>query len=414
MRSRKRGALAGQAGSVEVGPGVEQELVEADRELALRDHRPVGPPVGIGHHRAHETAILALDAEEVDPHPRRRHPAPGIQNVRRHVALGHRLLPRCRRHPRRTPAALTRRSTLKNLRGEFESRRPPAGLDGGAGGERCMRYPRNMQGYGGRPPFADWPGGANVAVQFVLNYEEGGENSLLHGDAASEGFLSEIPGAQPWPGQRHWNMESVYEYGARAGFWRLRDLFVSRGVPRHHLRRRHRPRPLARPGRGDAGGRLGDRHPRPDAGSTTATTPARPRRPDMRRGDPPPHRGRRRAAARLVHRPDLDPHRRARLPRPGSSTRSPTPTTTTFPTGSSTPAASSSSSPTASRPTTCGSRRGRSPPRRTSSPTSRTPSTSSTPRARRARRRCSPSASTAASSAGRAASPGSRASSTTS
>ena len=94
-----------------------------------------------------------------------------------------------------------------------------------------MRYPRNMQGYGGRPPFADWPGGANVAVQFVLNYEEGGENSLLHGDAASEGFLSEIPGAQPWPGQRHWNMESVYEYGARAGFWRLRDLFVSRDVP---------------------------------------------------------------------------------------------------------------------------------------------------------------------------------------
>ena len=94
-----------------------------------------------------------------------------------------------------------------------------------------MRYIRNMQGYGGNPPDADWPGGAKVAVSLVLNYEEGGENCLLHGDAASEGFLSEIPGAQPWPGQRHWNMESVYEYGARAGFWRLRDLFVSRGVP---------------------------------------------------------------------------------------------------------------------------------------------------------------------------------------
>jgi OHCU decarboxylase len=94
-----------------------------------------------------------------------------------------------------------------------------------------QRYPRNMLGYGGRPPFADWPGGANVAVQFVLNYEEGGENCLLHGDAASEAFLSEIPGAQPWPGMRHWNMESVYEYGARAGFWRIRDLFVSRAVP---------------------------------------------------------------------------------------------------------------------------------------------------------------------------------------
>ncbi|MER2510251.1 MAG: allantoinase PuuE [Amaricoccus sp.] len=93
------------------------------------------------------------------------------------------------------------------------------------------RYPRNTQGYGGEPPAADWPGGANIAVQFVLNYEEGGENCLLHGDAGSEAFLSEIPGAQPWPGKRHWNMESVYEYGARAGFWRLRDLFVGRGVP---------------------------------------------------------------------------------------------------------------------------------------------------------------------------------------
>jgi OHCU decarboxylase len=94
-----------------------------------------------------------------------------------------------------------------------------------------MRYPRNMQGYGGTPPAADWPGGARIAVQFVLNYEEGGENCLLHGDAASEAFLSEVPNAQPWPGMRHWNMESIYEYGARAGFWRLRDLFVSRGAP---------------------------------------------------------------------------------------------------------------------------------------------------------------------------------------
>jgi peptidoglycan/xylan/chitin deacetylase (PgdA/CDA1 family) len=63
--------------------------------------------------------------------------------------------------------------------------------------------------------------GAHVAVQFVLNYEEGGENCVLHGDAASEAFLSEIVGAAPWPGKRHWNMESIYEYGARAGFWRL-------------------------------------------------------------------------------------------------------------------------------------------------------------------------------------------------
>ncbi|MEN3792368.1 allantoinase PuuE [Fulvimarina sp. MAC3] len=78
-----------------------------------------------------------------------------------------------------------------------------------------------MAGYGATPPTANWPNGAKIAVQFVLNYEEGGENNILHGDAASEGFLSEITGAQPWPGQRHWNMETIYEYGSRAGFWRV-------------------------------------------------------------------------------------------------------------------------------------------------------------------------------------------------
>ncbi|MEQ9260971.1 MAG: allantoinase PuuE [Roseovarius sp.] len=93
------------------------------------------------------------------------------------------------------------------------------------------RYPRDMRGHGPRPPDPRWPGGARIAVQIVLNYEEGGENCLLHGDAASEAFLSEIPGAQPWPGQRHWNMESVYDYGARAGFWRLYRLFTARDIP---------------------------------------------------------------------------------------------------------------------------------------------------------------------------------------
>ncbi|RYH04296.1 allantoinase PuuE [Salipiger sp. IMCC34102] len=84
-----------------------------------------------------------------------------------------------------------------------------------------MTYPRDMIGYGARTPDPKWPGDANIAVQIVVNYEEGGENNILHGDPASEGFLSEIPGAVPWPGQRHWNMETIYEYGARAGFWRL-------------------------------------------------------------------------------------------------------------------------------------------------------------------------------------------------
>ncbi|MEP0047986.1 MAG: allantoinase PuuE [Roseobacter sp.] len=81
-----------------------------------------------------------------------------------------------------------------------------------------------MTGYGGAVPAAQWPNGAKIAVQIVLNYEEGGENNILHGDAASEAFLSEITGAAPWQGQRHWNMESIYEYGSRAGFWRVHKL----------------------------------------------------------------------------------------------------------------------------------------------------------------------------------------------
>lgn len=93
------------------------------------------------------------------------------------------------------------------------------------------RYPRDFTGYGATPPEACWPNGARIAVQFVLNYEEGGENNILHGDAASEAFLSEIVGAAPWPDQRHWNMESIYDYGARAGFWRLHRLFTEAHVP---------------------------------------------------------------------------------------------------------------------------------------------------------------------------------------
>ena len=92
-------------------------------------------------------------------------------------------------------------------------------------------YPRDLIGYGRNPPDPRWPGGANIAVQFVLNYEEGGENSILHGDAASEAFLSEIVGAQALHGVRHMNMESIYEYGSRAGFWRLHRMFTERGMP---------------------------------------------------------------------------------------------------------------------------------------------------------------------------------------
>ena len=92
-------------------------------------------------------------------------------------------------------------------------------------------YPRDMVGYGEHPPNADWPGGARIAVQFVLNYEEGAERSVLHGDEVAEYFLSEMVGAQPVAGARHVAMESLYEYGSRAGFWRVRRLFDELNVP---------------------------------------------------------------------------------------------------------------------------------------------------------------------------------------
>jgi putative urate catabolism protein len=91
-------------------------------------------------------------------------------------------------------------------------------------------YPRDMVGYGRTPPSFRLPGEARIAVQFVLNYEEGGENCVLDGDPASETFLSEIIGAQAFA-DRHLSMESLYEYGSRAGFWRLHRLFTGRGIP---------------------------------------------------------------------------------------------------------------------------------------------------------------------------------------
>ena len=91
-------------------------------------------------------------------------------------------------------------------------------------------YPRDLVGYGQQPPHPQWPGGARLALQFVINYEEGAENSVLHGDAGSETFLSEIIGAAAYP-DRHMSMESLYEYGSRAGFWRLHRLFTEFNMP---------------------------------------------------------------------------------------------------------------------------------------------------------------------------------------
>ncbi|NKC12995.1 MAG: allantoinase PuuE [Gammaproteobacteria bacterium] len=92
-------------------------------------------------------------------------------------------------------------------------------------------YPRDLFGYGPTPPQPQWPNQARIAVQFVINYEEGAERCVLHGDAGSEAFLSEIIGAAPYSGVRHMSMESLYEFGARCGFWRLHRLFTERQIP---------------------------------------------------------------------------------------------------------------------------------------------------------------------------------------
>lgn len=94
-----------------------------------------------------------------------------------------------------------------------------------------MNYPRDLVGYGRNPPDPQWPGDACIAVQFVVNYEEGGESNILHGDPSSEWLLSEVVGAEPWPGERNPNLESLYEFGSRAGFWRLWRTFTERDLP---------------------------------------------------------------------------------------------------------------------------------------------------------------------------------------
>ena len=94
-----------------------------------------------------------------------------------------------------------------------------------------MTYPRDLIGYGRRTPDPKWPGGARLALQIVMNYEEGGERSILHGDSESESFLHEVVATEPLPGVRNMNVESTYEYGSRAGFWRLLRMFAERNIP---------------------------------------------------------------------------------------------------------------------------------------------------------------------------------------
>ena len=92
-------------------------------------------------------------------------------------------------------------------------------------------YPRDMIGYGRRPPHPHWPQDARIAVQFVINYEEGAENNILHGDEAAEGYMAEASAIAPLPGRRNASVETMYEYGSRAGFWRLFRILTGRNVP---------------------------------------------------------------------------------------------------------------------------------------------------------------------------------------
>src|SRR5207344_2723476 len=110
------------------------------------------------------------------------------------------------------------------------SRRWPSAAAIGTIDRMTLPYPRDLRGYGRNPPHAQWPGHARVAVQFVLNYEEGGENNPLHGDPTSETFLSELVTAQAYE-NRHMTMESMYEYGSRAGVWRILREFDARKLP---------------------------------------------------------------------------------------------------------------------------------------------------------------------------------------
>ncbi len=92
-------------------------------------------------------------------------------------------------------------------------------------------YPRDLHGYGEFPPDPKWPNGARLAISVVVNWEEGGETNVLHGDASSEWAIQDVLGAQPWPGMRHPNVESMFEYGSRAGVWRLMRILSGAGVP---------------------------------------------------------------------------------------------------------------------------------------------------------------------------------------
>ena len=165
-----------------------------------------------------------------------------------------------------------------------------------------MTYPRDLIGYGRRPPDPRWPGQARLALQIVLNYEEGGERAILHGDAESEAFLQEVVGMSPLPGVRNLQVESIYEYGSRVGFWRLLRLFAERDIKISVFAVAMALERHPEAARGHRRGRPRGREPRvaldrlPVRGRGRGARAHAPRRRELDAGDGEP-------AARLVHGP---------------------------------------------------------------------------------------------------------------
>ncbi len=182
--------------------GVKDEFVLARPETIAVQERPGAAPVVVGQHTCNALGALA-QAIQIHQHAPGRTAVRGIENMRSQCAHG-----------------------KISSSSQFEYNNSMPAPDDGS-----TAYPRDLKGYGEQPPAADWPNGARLAVQVVLNYEEGGENCVLHGDDASECFLSEIIGADPRQDVRHMSMESVYEYGSRVGVWRLRRLFADHQLP---------------------------------------------------------------------------------------------------------------------------------------------------------------------------------------
>ena len=204
--SRNGGSAEHRAADGEIGADGEVEAIAALLQLVAFEQRLVGAAVGVEDDRLQQARAGRLDAKERDAHAGGRAAVGGVERVRRQLS-----------HAASAPRE-----------------RPPAGLRlksvSSPAADEPTSYPRDLRGYGASPPHARWPKGARIAVQFVLNYEEGGENNVLHGDPTSETFLSELVTAQAYE-NRHMTMESMYEYGSRAGLWRILREFEARQLP---------------------------------------------------------------------------------------------------------------------------------------------------------------------------------------